>query len=165
MSDAAPPNAPPAPCVLPPSGQHLATRRRHREVLVVCVLVLLASALLHNRDDGRIDVAGVSRWPLPPTCMSRELLGISCPGCGLTHSFVDLAHGRFTAAIAEHRIGPLLFAIVLLQLPYRAIALSGGLQRHRLLWTTLPRLLSSVLIFLLIANWLVGILLHLPQPN
>ncbi len=142
-----------------------ATRRRHWEVLVLSTLVILASAILDNRADGRVAPIGLSRWPLPPLCWSKELLGVSCPGCGLTRSFVHIAHGRFATAFLTHRLGPLLFAIVLLQIPYRAAALRHTSPRHSPLWTTLPHFTSLALIVLLIANWLLGILLALPHAD
>ena len=43
------------------------------------------------------------------TCLSHELLGIDCPFCGMTRSFVALAHGQIGKAFELHPAGPLLF--------------------------------------------------------
>jgi len=43
-------------------------------------------------------------------CPVRHLLGIPCPGCGMTRSLLFLAHGDWRAAVAQHPLGPLLVA-------------------------------------------------------
>ena len=43
-------------------------------------------------------------------CVSRGLFGLECPGCGLTRSFVALAGGEFSRAVAFNPLGPVLFA-------------------------------------------------------
>ena len=42
-------------------------------------------------------------------CWFRAALHIECPFCGMTRSFVALAHGDALAAIRFHPAGPLLF--------------------------------------------------------
>jgi hypothetical protein len=42
------------------------------------------------------------------TCPSRAWFGVACPCCGLSRSFVALAHGDVRAAFAAHPAGPLL---------------------------------------------------------
>lgn len=49
---------------------------------------------------------------LPP-CNFQEVSGIPCPGCGLTTSFTNMAHGRVLDAFGAHLMGPLLFLITL----------------------------------------------------
>lgn len=44
------------------------------------------------------------------TCPSHLLFGVDCPFCGLTRSFVALAHGDLGRALHFHPAGPLLFA-------------------------------------------------------
>jgi hypothetical protein len=48
----------------------------------------------------------VSAW-LPP-CPTKALLGISCPGCGLTRAFLLCAHGHVLAALRMHPAAPVL---------------------------------------------------------
>ncbi|MFO0628566.1 MAG: DUF2752 domain-containing protein [Polyangiales bacterium] len=47
---------------------------------------------------------------LPP-CNFQEATHIPCPGCGLTTSFTNMAHGHVIDAFAAHLMGPLLFLI------------------------------------------------------
>jgi len=68
--------------------------------------------------------------PLPEICLLRRFLGWECPGCGLTRSFVALAHGELGRAWHFNPAGLLWFAALLWQIPYRATQL-WLLQRGR----------------------------------
>lgn len=46
-------------------------------------------------------------------CAFTAATGVPCPGCGLTTSFANLAHGHVFTAFSAHLMGPLLFLIVL----------------------------------------------------
>ena len=61
--------------------------------------------------------------PLPPLCSMQRLFGLDCPGCGLTRSFISLAHGQWRAACQFNPAGPFWFALVALQIPYRLLQL------------------------------------------
>ena len=47
--------------------------------------------------------------PLGGLCWLHAAFGIDCPMCGMTRSFVALAHGRLGDAFHFHPAGPLLF--------------------------------------------------------
>lgn len=49
---------------------------------------------------------------LPDICMFHRITGLPCPGCGMTRSFICMAHGRFVEAFHYHALGPIAFAIV-----------------------------------------------------
>jgi hypothetical protein len=46
-------------------------------------------------------------------CWFRAVFDIDCPFCGMTRSFVALAHGDLASAFRFHPAGPLLFAAML----------------------------------------------------
>lgn len=48
--------------------------------------------------------------PLAGSCPVHEIAGVACPFCGMTRSFVALAHGELGAALRFHPAGPLLFS-------------------------------------------------------
>lgn len=47
-------------------------------------------------------------------CLSRRLLGLPCPGCGMTRALAHLAKGEWRAALAAHPFAPVLAAELLL---------------------------------------------------
>lgn len=99
---------------------------------------------------------------LPETCTLHTRFGIDCPGCGLTRSFIHLAHGEVAAAWGLNPVGLFWFAFVVWQIP---LAIGNLLSNRRLGW--LPRIVQRatpwnhiILIGLLVAlliQWLVRI--------
>lgn len=84
-------------------------------------------------------------------CFSRRVLGLPCPGCGLTRAFAHLAKGQWSAALAAHPLAPVLAAeIVLLWLAWGRAALQG-LPRPQPAWLT-PVVIGHVAV--LCALWL-----------
>jgi hypothetical protein len=97
--------------------------RHHWIVLLLSIGIVLLSCLLVVRPDQRMEFGFLPGIPLPDTCLSRTVLHIPCPGCGLTRSFVYLAHGQWNASWNVHKLGWLLALVVVMQIPYRAFAL------------------------------------------
>jgi hypothetical protein len=131
-----------------------ACARRHKEMLVLAGLVVTFAFLLEVQDGRRVALWLLPSYPLPESCPSHTILGVDCPGCGLTRSIVYLAHGEWTNSWKMHRIGWLLAATIVLQFPYRIVSLRRG---HPVLGRRFPMLLGYTLIFLLLANWLFNV--------
>jgi len=104
----------------------------------------------------RVAFHGLHQRPLPETCMARAWSGRDCPGCGLTRSFVLLAHGHFRASFHMHRVGWLMALAVLLQFPYRILSLRRPGRE------LIPRPVLLVfgwgLVLALLTNWIVNML-------
>jgi hypothetical protein len=100
-------------------------RRWHWTVLVVGVGVIVLAFSMRIVDGDHVALRILPQSPLPQLCMARAMFGISCPGCGLTRSFILLAEGRWHAAYVAHPMGWLLALLTLLQIPYRMTALAG----------------------------------------
>jgi hypothetical protein len=66
---------------------------------------------------------------------------------------VDLAHGDWSAAWAHHRLGWLLALAVLLQIPYRTVALRRPDRRWMGAW--FPSLFGYFLVAALVGNWVL----------
>lgn len=129
-------------------------RRRHWTALAVCVGVFIISLALQVLPNGRIALQGFTNYPLPHSCFAR-IVGFSCPVCGLTRSFIHLAHGDWAAAHAAHRLGWLVASLVCGQIPYRLWVLrriaAGELAGLSVIWTTR---INCALLLLLCFNWL-----------
>jgi hypothetical protein len=123
----------------------------HVSVLCATAIVAALSFSLEVRPGERIAFSVLPEHLLPHTCYSRVLFGVRCPGCGLTRSFVHLAHGQWRAAWQVHRLGWLLAAIVAIQFPYRA-ALVLGCERC-VLGPRFAIWIGIAVIALLVANW------------
>ena len=114
----------------------------HRWLLLAISVAVLASAVvLQVQGDDRVVVPGISR-PLPESCYFKLLTGFGCPGCGLTRSFISLAHGDFRNAWRFNPGGILCFAVVAFQLPYQAAQL-WRIHRNRGEWR-LPKTTAGV---------------------
>ncbi|MCK5803576.1 MAG: DUF2752 domain-containing protein [Lentisphaeria bacterium] len=102
----------------------------------------------------RVSLFGLN---LPTSCPSRELLHTPCPGCGLTRSFVLLAHGRVADSLALHRLGLLMALFFLYQAGYRIYCLA---KRGRNIPQTLLQFQTVVglgMVAALILNWFIGL--------
>lgn len=68
-------------------------------------------------------------WPVrsveagPGTCLLRTFVGIPCPGCGMTRSWVHLAHGDVTTAFFYNPFGIVFMAVAAIAAVYVAVAL------------------------------------------
>jgi hypothetical protein len=125
----------------------------HWEMLVICLAVIILSLLLEVRSDDRVAFFALPSRPLPETCGCRALFGIPCPGCGLTRSFVHLAHGRWAQSWRAHHLGWLLAGALLFQFPYRFAALRW--PERDFLGEGVSRWFGRAVIALLIANWIL----------
>lgn len=87
---------------------------------------------------------------LPP-CLFHAITHLPCPTCGLTTSFAHLARGEVVAALHSNLLGPLVFILAVLQIPYRLIAI---VTRHRpLTWPRLSRRMVWVGLAVLAVVW------------
>ncbi|MEZ6060368.1 MAG: DUF2752 domain-containing protein [Planctomycetaceae bacterium] len=135
-------------------------RRRlayHRLMCFSAIVVLALALVLQVRPDQRVALVFLPNVPLPEICFSRSMIGVVCPACGLTRSFIRLAHGQFTASLRENRIGWLPAAAVLFQIPYRLYMLRQLIRRGH---PELSRHLSatvvwSLLVAAVIVNWVL----------
>ncbi len=100
-------------------------RTEHLWIMALAAAAIVGSFALTPLGDCSLGLKlphASSPIPVPGTCLSVRVLGVSCPGCGLTRSFVAAARGEFRQAFLYNFMGPVLFALCFLQIPYRAIA-------------------------------------------
>jgi hypothetical protein len=122
-------------------------------MLAICLGVVVLSLLLDVRSDDRVAFAAMPSHPLPETCGCKLFFGIPCPGCGLTRSFVHLAHGRWAQSWQAHHLGWLLASALVFQFPYRFAAMRW--PERRFLTPRFSRWFGRTVIALLIVNWIL----------
>jgi len=123
----------------------------HATLLVACLAVLACAAAL-TPSENALTLFG-ARWPF--SCRLHDTLGIQCALCGMSRSFTALAHGDLAAGAAFHRLGPIVFALSCLQIPYRLYALA---IRPRRIGKRLAKLHVGLVVLLglaLFVNWIV----------
>jgi len=90
---------------------------------------------------------GLAWW----RCPVAELLGVPCPGCGLTRAVLALATGDVARALSVHPLSPVV-------VPFGAWLAHGELARNRRAATPRQRRarasLGAALIALLLGVWL-----------
>lgn len=66
------------------------------------VFIILFAAFLQTG----LTMLGRHAWP----CPFRTILGVPCPGCGLSTGMALLVHGEWTSALAAHIFSPIILA-------------------------------------------------------
>jgi hypothetical protein len=128
----------------------------HWTYLAILGFFLVAPAFL-SFEPGRDAGPSIFSLRLPSMCLTHEISGFECPGCGLTRSFVLITHGRLRDSLQCHRLGILLFGFFLYQAVFRIYCLRNlGRPYSRLLLRVQCRAPAAV-ILLLILNWVAGI--------
>lgn len=89
--------------------------------------IVCAASAMQTSGNGGLVLRGLD-WQLPPSCWTRSWLGLECPGCGATRSFVFAASGDWRTAWKMHPAGTLLFGGILLQIPLACAGLVMGLR-------------------------------------
>jgi uncharacterized protein DUF2752 len=92
-------------------------------------------------------------------CSVRHFLGVDCPGCGLTRSFVALIRGDIRGSVDIHPLG-LIIAAWLVYMFFRALyACMVGRWPKAILTQGQRDLVIYVFLFGLIVQWIAGLLL------
>ena len=128
----------------------------HRAYLVI-MLVLALAPFLGSLDSGKGDSVTVFGVEVPSLCLTRQVTGKRCPGCGLTRSFVLIAGGRFREALRCHRIGLALYVFCLYEIVFRAYCLRRGDAELPRLLVLAQQILPTLMIALLVGNWIIGL--------
>jgi len=136
------------------------SRQEHLWIMAVSVAAIVGSFILQPTDGGdcapaiALPGAGVA---LPESCISRRIFNVTCPGCGLTRSFVATARGRLTEAFRNNAMGPVLYLILLVQIPYRTARILGSRPSalSRLVAKLQPELVTWLVLGGLVGQWAV----------
>jgi len=129
--------------------------RAHWIFLGLSLLVVSLSMVLRVPGEERVYLPFLRDVPLPGLCFSREWLGVPCPGCGLTRSFISLGHGQLSRAWHFNPAGVLLFGLVVCQVPYRSLQIWRYYRGKQYLETKHLTWLVVLIVGLLITQWVV----------
>lgn len=92
----------------------------HLLFLSMAAVIILLSVLMRSQGDREVFLPGFSS-ALPDTCTSRRLLGVDCPGCGMTRAFISISHGQFVRAWNFNPASYAVYLFVAIQIPWHAI--------------------------------------------
>ncbi len=98
------------------------TRMIHYVFLAMSLTIMLLSFAMSSDGRQTVTLPGFTT-PLPELCSSKAYLGISCPGCGLTRSFIAISHGEFTSAWRLNPASLLVYTFVAIQIPWQIFQL------------------------------------------
>ena len=137
----------------------LVSRARVVDGILASVLggmLAMAFVMAPSAGGGGVSLDGSAR--LEGLCWLHRLLGVDCPFCGMSRSFVALAHGHLGAALSFHPAGPLLFVAMLLAVAAILVAALRGARPLSLRPSFLQAMNSVALGSVLAgaARWLVG---------
>ena len=121
----------------------------HIAILLVCIAIV-AGAFAFTLDDLGLYSFGF-KWRLH--CLLDHLFGIKCAFCGMTRSFTAITDGDIAAAFEYHRLGPVLFFFIVLQIPYRIWAISPKKISERV--TRVHAGLAAFVLTAIFVNWLI----------
>ncbi|MDG1872558.1 MAG: DUF2752 domain-containing protein [Mariniblastus sp.] len=125
----------------------------HFIFLIMAAIVLLLSFLMRSEGETSVFLPGFST-AMPETCSARRLLGIDCPGCGMTRAFISISAGQFARAWHFNPVSFAFYLFVVAQIPWHLIQISR-LRKQRYPITTAWAYLAPILmVVILTAHWI-----------
>ena len=114
-----------------------------------------------------IAIAVAFMWPVssvtagPSSCLLRTFVGIPCPGCGMTRSWVHLAHGDVSSAFFYNPFGMVFMGVAAFTAGYVLLALARRSRPEGLFDLVRPRpavlLVGAWLTWSVYRVWSVGV--------
>lgn len=132
-------------------------RATHATWLTIALLFSLAPFALRPGVAPADGVRFGSR-SIPAVCMSKKVFDVDCPGCGLTRAFVLVAHGRFRESFTVHRVGMPMYAFMVWQIAVRSMGVWKPLRPVVGFEAAVQRIFPTLIIVLLVGNWVIGLM-------
>jgi hypothetical protein len=99
---------------------HKKETKEHIWILALCAGAIAISLFFSVNEDGNVCFLWLKQYPMPETCFFRIVVGINCPFCGMTRSFISMSHLNFKEAWDFNSVGIFIYAFIFLQIPYRS---------------------------------------------
>ncbi len=126
--------------------------RLHALFFLMAAIILLMSFIMRTDGDQAVFLPGSSS-PLPDTCSSRRLLGIDCPGCGMTRAFISISHGEFARAWHLNHASLVVYFFVAVQIPWHANQIKRLRRNQRPMEWSFVYLTPVAVVVVLSINW------------
>ena len=110
-------------------NQVVLSRYFHDSLIACMALAAIAASVVLSPSPEAVFLLG---FKLPATCTFKAMTGWGCFGCGLTRSFAYMGDAAVISAFKMHPVGPVLYGLILAQLPYRAYVLAKRFGQGRL---------------------------------
>lgn len=135
-------------------------RNREASLLLAILGIFIAARLLKPQGWQNIQLPGGGT--LPSLCLFHNITGYPDLGCGLTRSFVNIAHFHFLDAFRAHLLGPPLFIMLVVGLFYLAYHMLGGRRQLVIKFTNRDAKLAIIFASLTVLSaWATKIYFHL----
>ena len=125
----------------------------HVLFLSMASLILLMSVLMRSEGQTAVFLPGTNS-PMPETCTSRRLIGIDCPGCGMTRAFISISRGQFSRAWQFNPASFVVYAFVALQIPWHGLQIYRLRKKQRPIQWNWIYLTPIAVVVVLVLNWL-----------
>ncbi len=126
----------------------------HLLFLSLATTVMVMSFVMRYESGTRVFLPGFTS-AIPSMCSSRVLLGIDCPGCGLTRAFIAISHGQFSAAWKFNPASFAVYAFVAVQIPWHLMQLSRIRHLRPPIESSVVYLAPIGLVIVLFVSWLI----------
>jgi len=127
----------------------------HLTYFLISLAMISLPFLLNGKADS--EEISLGRYKLPPMCISK-MCGAECPGCGMTRAFVHLTHGRLEHSFSSNRVGLLLYAFFVIQVPFRFYLYRRPAARQANWARRLQVYTGSLVLAALVINWLLRLI-------
>ena len=93
---------------------------------------------------------------IPSACLFKNVIGIHCPACGLSHSIHSMLHLDIGKSFHYHTCGPIIVIVILMVMLYQMLAFVKIVNRISFENEVyLAKKLDLAIICLLITSWLI----------
>lgn len=126
----------------------------HVIFLAMSVTIVLLSFVMKFDGGDMVSLPGFQS-PMPETCSSKAYFGLSCPGCGLTRSFISISRGQFGKAWQLNPASFFVYVFVAIQIPWQCFQIWRLRQGKPIIessWVYLPLMVCT---FALAFQWVI----------
>ena len=118
-------------------------------VLLAATIVISISFVMTIKNDQEV-YTPFTNGPMPDVCGIRSMLGVDCPGCGMSRAFISISNLEINKALAFNSASLIVYLFVAIQIPWHATQIFMTFYRGGPIdtwWTLLPPI--GVIVWLL----------------